>query len=117
MHMQLRGNSDRAEINPHKSYQKSCQYRFSDVYLVFEVLKDTWHSNEENPSAYCEATLSCILKIAALQEELAWIQKTREGCRCFRGLFGRAAHVCGDPLLCYTAAKGRSLRNEQTCSN
>ena len=31
-------------------YQKSCQSRFSGMYLVFEVFQDTWHSNKENPS-------------------------------------------------------------------
>ena len=29
------------------------------MYLVFEVLQDTWCSNKENPSAYWNAALSC----------------------------------------------------------
>ena len=33
--------------------------RFSGVYLVFDVIQDTWCSNKEDPSVYWNAALSC----------------------------------------------------------
>ena len=42
-------------------YQNSCQSRSSGMYLVFEVIQDTWRSNMQIPSAYWNATLSCPL--------------------------------------------------------
>ena len=35
--------------------------RFSGVYHVFEVFRDTWQSKKEIPSARWHATLSCLL--------------------------------------------------------
>ena len=42
-------------------YLNSCQSRFSGVYLVFEVFRNIWPNNMENPGVYWHATLSCPL--------------------------------------------------------
>ena len=45
-------------------YQNSCQFRSSGGYLVVEVFRVIWNSNEGKRSVYWNATLSCPLMVS-----------------------------------------------------